>query len=91
MFDIWHVAAHALWIFGLAVLLAVWSFGYYEAQQTGEPISVFFSRPNYGLAITLGLILFLAGLAAVDGRLWAKAIWGVLALIIIGLQIYRRR
>lgn len=91
MFDIWHIAAHALWICGLAVLLAAWSFGYYEAQQTGKPVLNFLSQPNYDLAITIGLVLFFAGLAGADGRLWAKIIWGILGLAAIGLLIYRRR
>lgn len=91
MFDIWHIAAHALWIFGLAVLLASWSFGYYEAQQTGEPVLSFLLKPNYDLAITAGLVLFFAGLAGADGRIWAKIIWGILAATVIVFLIYRRR
>jgi hypothetical protein len=91
MFDIWHIAAHALWIFGLAVLLAVCSFSYYEAQQTGEPFLSLLSKPNYNLAATAGQILFFAGLAAVDGRTWAVIIWSLLALAVIASHIYRRR
>ena len=91
MFDIWHIAAHALWIFGLAVLLAAWSFGYYEAQQTGEPVLSFLRQSTYNLAVTIGLVLFFAGLTAVDGRIWTKIIWGILALAVIGLHLYRRQ
>jgi hypothetical protein len=91
MFDIWHIAAHALWIFGLAVLLAVCSFGYYDAQQTGEPVLSFFSKPNYDLAVTVGLVLFFVGLTAVDGRIWARIIWGLLGAAVIASHIYRRR
>lgn len=91
MFDIWHIAAHALWIFGLAVLLAAWSFSYYEAQQTGEPVLSFLSKPGYNLAITAGLALFFAGLAAIDGRIWTKIIWALLALAPIAFHIYHRK
>jgi hypothetical protein len=91
MFDIWHIAAHALWIFGLAVLLAAWSFGYYEAQQTGKPVLNFLSKPNYDLAITIGLVLFFAGLAGADGRIWVKITLIALGLVAVALLIYRRR
>lgn len=91
MFDFWQFVAHALWIFGLAVLLAVWSFGYYEAQQTGEPILSFLTRPNYDLAVAIGLALFFAGLTGADGRIWAKILWGVMGLAVIAYFIYRRR
>ncbi len=91
MFDFWQIAAHALWIFGLAVLLAVWSFGYYEAQQTGEPVLTYLSKPNYDLAIAIGLVMFFAGLTGADGRIWAKIIWGLLGIAVIAFLIYRRR
>lgn len=91
MFDVWQIAAHALWIFGLAVLLAVWSFGYYEAQQSGEPVLTFLSKPNYDVAVTFGLVLFFAGLMGADGRIWAKIIWGVSVAAVIVFLVYRRR
>lgn len=91
MFDIWHIAAHTLWIFGLAVLLAAWSFGYYESQQTGEPVLSYLVKPNYDLAITLGFVLFFAGLAGADGRLFAKIIWAILGIAAVTLFIYHRR
>jgi hypothetical protein len=91
MIDLWYVASHALWIFGLAVLLAAWSFGYYEAQQVGEPVLTFLTQPNYALAITLGLVLFFAGLAATDVRPWARVVWGVMGVAAIAFLIYRRK
>jgi hypothetical protein len=91
MFDLWHIAAHALWIFGLAVLLSVWSFGYYEAQQSGKPVLSFLSKPTYHLGLTVGLVLVFAGLVGVDGRLWARIIWGILLVGAIAWFIYRRR
>jgi hypothetical protein len=91
MFNLWQIAAHALWILGLAVLLAAWSFGYYEAQQRGGRVLSLLSQPNYDLALTIGLVFFLGGLAGADGRIWAKIILIILALAVIGLLIYRRR
>ena len=91
MFDLWHIAAHALWIFGLAVLLSVWSFGYYEGQQSGEPVLKLLGKPNYDLAVTLGLLLFFAGLVGTDGRVWAKVVWWVFFVGVVVLFIYRRR
>jgi hypothetical protein len=91
MIDFWQIAAHALWIFGLAVLLAAWSFGYYEAQQAGQPVLTFLTKPNYDVAVTLGLVLFFAGLMGADGRIWAKVIWGFLAVGVIAFLFYRRR
>jgi hypothetical protein len=91
MFNLWQIAAHALWIFGLAVLLAAWSFGYYEAQERGERVLALLSQPNYDLAVTIGIVFFFGGLAWADGRVWAKIILAVLALAAVGFLIYRRR
>jgi hypothetical protein len=90
MFDVWQIAAHALWIFGLAVLLAAWSFGYYEGQQSGEPVLSLFGKPNYDLALTIGLLFFFAGLTGADGRVWAKVIWGALGAGAVAFLIFRR-
>jgi hypothetical protein len=91
MFDIWQIAAHALWILGLAVLLSVWSFGYYEGQQSGRPVLPLLAKPNYDLALTIGFVLFFAGLLGADGRIWTKIIWATLILATIALFFYRRR
>jgi len=91
MFDLWYLAAHVLWISGLAVLLVAWSFGYFEAQQTGKPLLSFLSKPNYHLALTIGIVLFFGGVAGADGRIWAKVIWAALGVAAVAYFIYRRR
>ncbi len=79
--DLRPIAAHALWILGLALLLATLSGSYWMAQverlRWGEALS----RPGVRRALGTGLALFCAGLAATGDRLWSRVLWGALALL----------
>lgn len=84
MINFWQVAAHFLWILGLAVLLATWSMGYYEAQAANQPLATLLKKRGYNLAMTAGLALVCAGAAATDDRWWARLVWaglGVAAVV----------
>ncbi len=90
MINWWGVASNALWILGLALLLAAWSLAYYEAQRTGGRVRECFSRPGYGWALTVGIVLFCAGLAATEYRLWARVLWGMLGLAFLAERLFSR-
>ena len=83
MIDWWGVCANTLWIAGLAVLLAVWSLGYYEGQRASRPVRRVLAQRAYASSLTLGWVLFCAGLAATETRLWARVLWSVLGAALI--------
>ena len=64
----WTVVSHALWISGLVVLLAAFSWQRWAAGEGRET-----KRP--GLALNLGLILVCAGLAATGRAWWERILW----------------
>ena len=68
----WTIVSHALWISGLAVLLAAFSWQRWAAGEGRKA-----KRP--GLALNLGLILVCAGLAATGRAWWERILWGMLA------------
>ena len=86
MIDVWGVLFNFLWILGLSVLLATWSYAYYEriggwncptarAQHEGHKTRHILERFGYALALDAGLLLFCAGLAATEDRWWARLLW----------------
>jgi hypothetical protein len=90
MIDWWGVFSNALWILGLAVLLAAWSMAYYEAQVGGVKVREIFSQTGYSWTLTVGLMLFCAGLAATEHRWWARILWGLLGVGFLVDQLWRR-
>ena len=91
MIDYWQIGSNILWIFGLALLLAAWSFSYYEAHLAKIPVLERLRTPRIDIVITLGLVLICTGLAAIDSRWWARLIWIFLGIFILISWIIRRR
>ena len=94
MIDIVKVAANALWILGLALLLAVWSYARYEAHRVGIKTREMLGRLRYSLWINAGLLLFVAGMALTEDRWWARGLWilvGVGFLVDSGMRIAEAR
>lgn len=83
MLDIWDVLSNGLWVVGLAVLLAIWSWARYSAYRAGVKSRVILSQRRYVIALDAGLLLFVAGMATTEDRWWAQAIWGALGLWVI--------
>ena len=83
----WHgLAGHALWICGLAVLLATLGMVHFEARAAGERLRHRLGEREPQLAIAVGLILFCAGLLLSTDTWWERVIWGAcLALAIVWL------
>lgn len=80
MIDVWQVIFNALWILGLALLLATWSYARYAAYEAGVKTRVKFAELRYALALNVGLLLFIAGMAATENRWWARGLWIVLGI-----------
>jgi len=94
MIDLWGVFSNFLWILGLAVLLATWSYAHYEARMSHKKVSEKLDELGYALSLDGGLLLFCAGLAATEHRGWARLIWigmGIAVLIEGGMRIAASR
>jgi len=89
--DIQSVLFNFLWIVGLAVLLATWSYASYSASLSKQKVRDKFDELPYALALDAGMLLFVAGLAATEPRWWARVLWIVLGVGIIAEAVMRLR
>lgn len=84
---------HALWIVGLAILLATFSLADWRAglQKTSMRQSLW--QPAYRLTIAVGIIAFALGLMFLAEALWLKIAWmGVIVLSLgEGIAAWRDR
>jgi hypothetical protein len=78
MIDLRSVFSGALWILGLAVILAALSWGNWEAKVSRSRLREALARPHLQCAIGAGFALFCAGLALAANRWWERMIWVVL-------------
>jgi hypothetical protein len=92
--DWYNLAANSLWIFALALALAVLSFASWEAKTGGKRLRDVLSRPRWELTLNLAGALFCLGLAATSDKLWERILWLLLMgsyLIQIGYRLWLRR
>ena len=89
MIDVWGVFSNSLWILGLAVLLAVWSYASYEAGRRKQKVRHVTNELGYALALNAGMLLFLVGMATTEDRGWARGLWIVIALGIVAESVWR--
>lgn len=80
MIDIISLVANALWLLGLAVLLAVLSWARWKAQSGQVRFRQVLARPLVQLGLDLGLLLFCVGLAATAHAWWERILWGLLGI-----------
>lgn len=73
------VLANALWVMGLAVLLATLSWAHWAAGVAEVRFRRVLGRTGVRRVVDLGLALFCAGLAATSRVWWQWVAWGVLA------------
>jgi len=83
MIDFAGVFANLLWIVGLSVLLAAWSYAYYEAGIAQQKTLAKLQEFGYALVVDFGLLLFVAGMVATEDRWWARGVWGVGSLMVL--------
>ena len=74
------VGFSALWIIGLSVLLAAFSFADYVAAQRRLRTREVLGRPGYQAAMYGGLVLFCLGLVGSAHAWWEQMLWAVLAV-----------
>ncbi len=73
--EVWTVIVNGLWILGLSVLLAAWSHARYAASQMRVTTRVMLRELRYVLAMDVGLLLFVSGMAATESRPAARSLW----------------
>ncbi len=92
MIDLRGLIANALWIAGLALLLAALSWASWAADVMGQRFRATWGRPGVQQVAHLGLALFSAGLAATARTWWEQALWALLmaiAVIQVGWMLWR--
>jgi hypothetical protein len=77
------VFVNGLWILGLSVLLATWSYARYAASQARVKTRVKLHELKYVLIMDLGLLLFIAGMAATESRPGARGLWIAIAWFVV--------
>ncbi len=83
-----YLARNALWVLGLSLILATWSYARAWAPEHGLTTRAALSRWPCGAALAAGMILFCAGLAWGAAQWWERVLWCALALAFVW-QIYR--
>lgn len=81
MIDWWGVFYNALWILGLALMLAAFSLATFRASQAGRRLGDELAAPAFQVPLLAGLLLFCLGLLLAGRSWWERLLWGALALI----------
>ncbi len=75
------VAKNALWILGLAIMLAAFSYADWWAATNHARLRTVLGAPIFQTPFNLGLTLFAAGLASTSRTWWEIGAWIVLGLL----------
>lgn len=83
MIDWYGVLRNTLWIVGLAVALAAFSYTEWwrHLQTPKQSLRQALGGAGFQAAFSLGMVLFCAGLALSSDRWWEIAAWTVLGLL----------
>lgn len=74
------VARNALWIIGLSIVLAAWSYTTWDAGRRDVRLRRAINWPLLQVPVALGLLLFSASLSWGSQALWERIVWAVLAV-----------
>jgi hypothetical protein len=75
MIDWQSLFLNSLWILGLAILLAGFSYYYWLATESERPLRTLLQGRSFQQFAWLGLALVAAGLAGTSQQLWERLIW----------------
>lgn len=83
MIDWYGVFRNGLWILGLAVALAAFSYvdWWRRVQSPRQSLRQALGWPGFQAAFSLGMVLFCAGLALDSQPWWQTALWAVLGVL----------
>lgn len=74
------VIFNSFWILGLALLLAAFSYHYWDATQHGRSLRTQLSQANFLRFFWLAIFLVSIGLIGTSQQVWEMAVWGGLAI-----------
>ncbi len=74
------LVTNAVWLIGLAVGLATFSYADWKAHASGRRLREALNERRVSAALWSGGTLFCVGLALAGGQWWERLAWGVLAL-----------
>ncbi len=74
------VARNALWILGLSIALAAWSYVMWDAGRRRMRLRQAFAWPLMQVSVAAGLLLFAISLSWGALTLWERVAWAVLAV-----------
>jgi hypothetical protein len=81
MIDWYFVFSNSLWIFGLSVVLAAFSYHHWLAGERGRRLRQQFREPGWILPFAAGMFLTSVGLGMLESaRWWERIIWLALAV-----------
>jgi hypothetical protein len=81
MIDWFNVLANALWILGLAVLLATVSLAHWLGGLKKKPLRQVLLGPDFHLVAAIGILVFALGFVLLVTPWWHKVPWvGIMAL-----------
>ena len=83
MINWWDVGSNALWIIGLAMLLAAYSYHRYDVAQRSEYARHGWGQNKPGFVSRLGLLFLSVGLGATSDSWLARGMWGILAFGVV--------
>ena len=80
LIDWWNVFFNSLWILGLAIVLAAFSYHDWLARETGRRWREVFKEPSWKLWFAVGMFLTCAGFGlGVAARWWERGLWALFA------------
>ncbi len=77
MIDWTALLVNSFWILGAAVLLAAFSYHYWQAQVEGTSVRTQLERPSFSRPFWFGFVLIGLGLMGTSTRWWETAVWAV--------------
>lgn len=83
MAEVGIVVKNGLWILGLALLLATWSYARYAAYEAQVRTRDKLNELRYSLVLDVGLLLFVVGMAVTEMRIWARVLWVLIGVAVI--------
>jgi hypothetical protein len=88
MIDWWGVFHNALWVGGLAAIVAALSMANYQAHAARVRLRQKLGGPGFQLAFHAGMGLFCLGLLFGSPSWWERGVWSVLAALFAGQAIW---
>lgn len=74
------VVRNALWILGLSIVLAAWSYVWWDAGQRRVRWRHAFNWPLLHVPVSLGFLIFVISLCWSGRTIWERVAWAILAL-----------